>query len=134
MIEHRKAGGAVALAVVLVSLAACSDTTSPGIQPEINNLPDNFQYQVTDVRNYTHTDSYPWQNTGTQANVNQSTTVTGGTATLAILDADGTEVYNRSLAENGTFTTAGGASGTWTVRVIYVEANANVNFRVQKST
>ena len=132
MIGHRTSG-AMTFAVVLASLAACSDSTSPGIQPEISNVPDNFQYQVTDVRNYTHTDSYDWQNTGTQANVDQSTTVTGGTATLAILDANGAEVYNRSLAENGTFTTAGGASGAWTIRVIYVEAVATVNFRVQKS-
>jgi len=85
---------AIAPAVLAALLAACSDGTSPGIQPEINNLPDTFQYQVTAMQNYTHSDSYDWQNTGTQANVDQSTTVT----------------------------------------VVYADADATVNFRVQKRT
>lgn len=125
---------AIAPAVLAALLAACSDGTSPGIQPEINNLPDTFQYQVTAMQNYTHSDSYDWQNTGTQANVDQSTTVTGGTATLVILDADGTQVYERSLAENGSFTSTAGSAGTWTVTVVYADADATVNFRVQKRT
>ena len=125
-----------ALAVLVTALvAACNDNpASPGVQPEIANLVDNFQYQVTDVRNYTHVDSYVWQNTGAIANVNQSTTVTGGSATLVVLDADGVEVYSRSLADNGTFVSASGTAGSWTVRVTYSAASATINFRVQKAT
>jgi hypothetical protein len=123
------------LVVVCVALVtACDDTTSPGVQPEISNVVDNFQYQVTDIRNYSHVDNYTWQNTGTTANVNQSTTITGGTATLVILDEDGVQVYSRSLGENGTFVTTAGASGSWTIRVTYAAASATVNFRVQKTT
>ena len=125
---------AILLVVGVALVAACDDTTSPGVQPEISNVVDNFQYQVTDIRNYSHVDNYTWQNTGTTANVNQSTTITGGTATLVILDDDGVQVYSRSLGENGTFVTTAGASGSWTIRVTYAAASATVNFRVQKTT
>ena len=128
---------AVAVAAIVGSstwLGACSDSpTGPGIQPQIINQPGNFEYQVSDVQGYTGTISYTWQNNGTQANVNQATTVSGGSVTLRILDASGAQVYSRSLAENGTFATAVGQTGTWTVRVIYSGAIApTVNFRAQK--
>ena len=114
-------------------LGACSDSpTGPGIQPQIINQPGNFEYQVSDVQGFTGTLSYTWQNNGTQANVNQATTVSGGSVTLRILDASGVQVYSRSLADNGTFTTTAGQTGTWTVRVIYSGAVAPVvNFRAQ---
>lgn len=128
-----------ALALVLIIgsstwLGACSDSpTAPGIQPQIINQADNFEYQVSDVQGFSGTLSYTWQNSGTQANVNQATTVSGGTITLRILDAAGTQVYSRSLSENGTFATAVGQAGAWTVRVVYSSAIApTVNFRAQK--
>jgi hypothetical protein len=46
--------------------------------------PDNFQYQVSNVKNFTGTRVYTWQVTGTKASVNQATTVTAGTITLVI--------------------------------------------------
>ena len=127
---------AVALAAVAGSgtwLAGCSDSpAAPGIQPEIINQPGNFEYQVSDVQGYTGTLSYSWQNNGVQANVDQSTTVSGGSVTLRILDATGAQVYSRSLAENGSFATTAGQAGTWTLRVIYSGAVAPVvNFRAQ---
>jgi hypothetical protein len=122
------------LGLALLAAGCGNDPVSPGVQPEISNLVDNFQYQVTDIRNYTHTDSYSWQNAGTQANVDQSATLTAGAASLVVLDADGTQVYSRSLADNGSFTSAAGTTGTWTIRVTYQSASATVNFRVQKTT
>jgi hypothetical protein len=124
------------LLLAIVCLTACGDDTptSPGIQPEIINATDNFEYQVTDVRNHSATASYTWQNTGPAATVDHSTTVTGGTATLVILDANEAQVYSRSLAESGSFPTVTGAAGGWTVRIIYDGASATVNFRVQKAT
>jgi hypothetical protein len=83
-------------------------------------------------RNYTNTLQYTWRNTGTVADVNQATTVTAGTITLTVRDAEGTEVYSRSLAENGTFVTASGTAGDWTIRVAFNVASGTLNFRVQK--
>jgi hypothetical protein len=77
---------------------------------------------------------YSWQNTGISANINQSTTVSAGNMTLVITDANGTQVYSRSLADNGTFVTADGVAGTWTIRVTYSSASGTVNFRAQKKT
>jgi hypothetical protein len=127
---------AVAFTVIAGSsiwLGACSDSpTGPGIQPQIMNQTDNFEYQVSEVQGFTGTLSYPWQNSGTQANVNQATTVSGGSVTLRLFDASGTQVYSRSLAENGTFVTTAGQAGVWTIRVIYSGAVAPVvNFRAQ---
>jgi len=123
---------AVVISVALV--AGCSNPTSPGVQPEITNVTDNFQYQVTKIQNYTHEATHIWQNTGARANVNQATAVTGGSATLVLLDSEGAVVYSRSLAENGTFISAVGVPGSWTIRVTYSAASATVNFRVQKAT
>lgn len=123
-----------ALGLCALAVAACSNSTSPGIQPEVVNQPDSFQYQITAIRNYSGVQNFDWQNTGTQANVDQSAALTAGTATLEILDADGTAVYTRSLADNGSFTSAAGTPGTWTIRVTYADTDATVNFRVQKAT
>jgi len=122
--------------VVLAGLVACSDSpTSPGVQPQITNLTDDFAYQVTDVQNYSSTDSYGWQNTGTDATVDHSTSLTGGSATLIILDATGTQVYSRPLDQSGSFATATGTAGSWTIRIVYASTTSPaVNFRVQKAT
>jgi hypothetical protein len=123
------------LAASLV-LAACGgdSATAPGRDPEIINGVDNFQYQISDVQSFSGTQLYTWQNTGTAAVVNQSSAITGGTVTLIIRDANGDEVYNSSLAPDGTFSTATGVSGNWSIRVTYVGGSGTVNFRVDKAT
>jgi hypothetical protein len=125
-----------ALLLGLFLLAGCGDDnpTSPGRGLEVTNATDNFQYQVTGVRNYTKVVTYMWENTGTAATVNQATTVEGGSVTLVILDADGVQVYSRSLVENGTFETSTGAAGSWAIRLTYSDADATVSFRVQKKS
>jgi len=118
----------------VVLLAACGDsTTAPGTDPEIINTADNFQYQITDIQDFTGTQLYSWQNTGTTATVNQSAAVSAGAVSLVLLDANGVQVYSHSLADDGTFSTSAGAAGTWTVRVVYSSADATVNFRVDKA-
>ncbi len=124
-----------ALAIVGL-VAACSDSpTSPGVQPQITNLVDDFAYQVSDVQNYSSTDSYTWQNTGTGASVDQSTSLTSGSATLILLDDTGAEVYSRSLSDSGSFPTIAGTAGNWTIQIVYSSTvSPAVNFRVQKAT
>ena len=130
-----KVRAVVALATCLALSSCGSDPpTSPGIQPQIANLTDDFSYQVSSVSNFSGSAPYSWQNTGISANINQSTSVTSGSMTLVITDANGTQVYSRSLSENGTFVTADGVAGTWTIRVTYTGAIGTVNFRAQKKT
>jgi hypothetical protein len=58
--------------------------------------------------------------------------VTAGSATLTIRDASGTQVYTRNLADNGTFLTNAGTSGSWTIQVVLTNMSGTINFRVQK--
>ncbi len=122
------------LAAGVVLLAACGDsTTAPGREPEIINTTDNFQYQITEIQDFSGTQVFSWVNTGTTATVNQSAAVSAGSATLVLRDANGVEVYSRSLADDGTFSSDAGTAGTWSVRVTYSGAAATVNFRLDKA-
>lgn len=120
------------LFTALVGSIGCAESTDPGVEPEIVNQTDSFEFQITGVRNYSRTLQYTWRNTGTQADVNQATTLTAGTALLEIHDAEGAQVYSSNLDANGTFQTDTGASGDWTIRVLVVGASGTLNFRVEK--
>lgn len=125
----------VGLALVLFTLGACGgQTLSPRFQPEITNVTDNFQFQATAMTNVSQTLTYTWQNTGISANVNQASSVTGGSAEVLIRDAQSTVIYTSNLATNGTFVTNNGTAGAWTIQVALSRCNGTVNFRVQKRT
>jgi hypothetical protein len=127
--------GLAALAALALS-AACGggagNATAPQYQPQVVNLQNDFAFQVTALQNVSDNVQYTWKNDGTAASVNQSPSNLSGTVSLVILDATGTQVYARSLADNGTFMTTAGAAGNWTVRVRFSQANGAVNFRLQK--
>jgi len=122
------------LCLILAFAAGCGGESAlnPAFQPQVANLPDNFQFQSTGVTGVTQTLQYTWQNTGTAASVNQATTVTAGSATLTIRDAAPIQVYSRNLADNGTFDTIAGTSGPWTIQVVLTNMSGTINFRVQK--
>ena len=120
------------LALVTLSCGGDANPIGPSNQPEIANLQDNFQFQASNLSGTTQTLTYVWANTGTSANVNQSGTVSSGTATLTIRTPSGEQVYNRDLAMTGTFTTGSGASGNWQIEVRLVNVTGTLNFRVQK--
>ena len=117
---------------LLALSASCNDDPVAPFDAEVGNVPDSFQFQVTGVTDLSTTATYAWQNTGTRANVNQATSLSSGAVELRVNDAAGTEVYRRSLTDNGTFQTAQGVAGTWTIRVEFVDASGTVNFRVQR--
>lgn len=122
---------AIALAA---TAAACGGATAPRYHPEVVNSANSFAFQVTDLSAVSDVVEYRWQNDGTQATVNQSAAPTTGTVTLTIYDASGAQVYTRSLADNGTFTSTAGTPGLWRIRVVFTNASGAVNFRVQRTT
>ena len=126
-------GTLLGTAALLVALA-CGDSNvlGPDNQLEVTNATDNFQIQASSMVDITQTLTYTWQNTGTQANVNQSGNITAGSATLTISDADGTEVYSRTLTQTGTFQTDPGTAGVWTIVIELSGADGTLNARVQK--
>jgi len=135
MSPYRRNIAGIATLAALALAAACGNSTGPlaPFQPQINNVADDFQFQATGVTNVTWTFTYVWTNTGDSATVNQATTVTAGSATLTILDKNGTQLYTQSLSANGTFGMTKGAAGSWTVRVVFTNYSGTVNFRAQKA-
>ena len=123
---------AVAALAAAAALVSCDDDSLAPFQPEIMNQPDTFQLQATGVTNVTSVLRYDWANSGTTANVNQATVLSAGTATLAIRDDAGTEVYSADLTNNGTFSTAAGVAGTWELIVGLDGCDGDLNFRVEK--
>lgn len=142
MKTNRTSRASPRLAILVLTCAAltlvgagCDDTpVSPGVNPEIINATDNFQFQVTDVRNFTGSWDYNWNNTGVMAVIDHSSSVTGGTANLTLLDDAGVEVYSRDLSVDGSINSSAGQTGTWTIRVSLAAASGTFNFRVDKAT
>lgn len=122
-----------ALSLVFVAAGCGNDPVSPGRDWQVNNAPDTFQFQASSMENYTKTMQYIWSNSGTTASVDQSCSVTDGTATLSIRDANGTLVYSRNLGQNGSFPTAPGVAGTWTLTLSLSKTTGTLNFRAQKA-
>ncbi len=120
---------AAGLALAL-SLAGCEGTNhiGPANQLEVSNNPGFFSLQVTALDNVSQTLTYSWTNPGTTANVNQASSVSGGTATVSVMNASTAQVYSRNLADNGTFNTTTGTTGTWTVVVTLNEVTGTLNF------
>jgi hypothetical protein len=114
-------------------LAGCDlrVTAPPRYQAQVINLRNDLAVEVTGLEDVTEDLQYTWVNDGTAANVVQAPTDLTGTASLFIRDGAGIQVYQRSLAENGTFATTSGVPGTWTVRVHFSEANGAVTLRVK---
>jgi hypothetical protein len=120
-------------ALLAFALFAGCDTrvpTQPPFDAQVINLRNDLALQITGLQDATSELEYTWQNDGTAASVTQSPTLLTGTALLFVFDATGTQVYQRSLAENGTFTTTAGAPGSWTVKVRFSEANGDVTLRL----
>lgn len=107
---------------------------APQFQPQIVNAIDDFQFQATGVTGVTQTLDYTWRNTSVQANVNQSCSISAGTATLILRDSTGTQIYSQSLIDNGTFVSTAGAPSAWSMQVILTNVSGTVNFRAQKKT
>jgi hypothetical protein len=123
-----------ATASMLLLLSGCgSDPVSPGRDWQVLNATDSFQFQATAMENYSKTLQYSWSNTGTTANVDQSCSVTDGSATLTIRDANGTQVYQRNLGQNGSFTSTAGTAGTWTLTLSMSSTTGTLNFRAQRA-
>ena len=115
-----------------LALSQCTDNTLAPFQPEVTSVTDNFQLQATGVKNRTTTLTYQWENTGTRAKVNHSTSTIHGTARVTIRDVGGDTVYDKVLVPSLNDTTTAGSSGVWTIRLELNQYSGTLNFRVQK--
>jgi hypothetical protein len=131
---HHTRSATLAAAGLALLLAACAGDNSvgPGNQLEVTNVPDSFQWQVSNLSNVTQRFTYTWQNTGVIATVNQASAITAGVVTVTIRDGSGIEVFVGNQTNTGTFDTGLGTTGSWTIEVVLSGASGTVNFRVDK--
>ncbi len=128
----------IILSLLFALLAiGCSSSNPPSVplsnfSPEIVNNIDAFSFQITNGENITTTVEYSWENTGTQATIDHSTTTTAGTASIVIFDADSAQVYTNGLVASANEPTTVGTAGTWKIRVSFVNYSGTANFRLQK--
>lgn len=123
----------VCLVLILgAGVGACTSNPLEPFQPEINSATDNFQLQATAVATTTATRSYTWNNTGTRASINHSTTTSAGTAQLTIRDGAGTVVYSKTLVPSLNEPTTVGTAGTWMIVLTMTGYSGTLNFRAQK--
>ena len=138
LLGELKLGGWKACATTLIALAvgACDSANliGPDNQLEVNAAGDNFQFQVSTLDNVSEDLSYQWENTGTQATVDISQAITGGTALLTITDAAGTVVHQADIGNNNNTDTSVGVAGSWSIDIDLAGATGTINFRVQRKT
>ena len=125
-------GLALALAVSITGACDTRIPSVPQLQPQVVNLRNSFNFQATNLLGVFEDVTYRWQIDGTTATVDQSPTALLGAATVFVSDARGVQVYQRSLAENGTFTTTTGVPGTWTIRLHFEDASGDVAVQLNK--
>lgn len=125
-------GFSLILIISQLLFGCSSDNPLAPFQPEIANNPDSFQFQATGVTNVSTTIEYMWQNNGTRATINQSSAITGGSASVTLFDPGQVERYSSSLAVNGTFQSDTATTGSWKIRVALTNLSGTLNFRVQK--
>jgi len=123
----------LALGSAVLATCGSDNVIGPGNQLQVTNVADDFQFQVTGLKDVKQTLAYSWNNTGDSANVNQSSSLTGGSATLTIRDPNGVVLYQAGLQNNGTFHTKKSTAGTWQIQVVLDKADGTLNFRVQKA-
>jgi len=124
----------VILATTLLLTSCGGDPTTSVLdqfEPEIVNEPGTFQFQVTDATNVSTTLSYTWLSAGSRVSIDHSSALSGGTAALTLLDADGTQVYSSPLKASGSEMSAEGVAGAWTVRLTFHDASGTMNFRTE---
>jgi len=139
MFKHISAAwfrGMIAAAAILL-ITACEDSKNgigPENQLEVTNAVDQFQFQLTALDDVSDRKTYDWENTGTQAIIDISQAISGGSALLRITDANGTVVYEADIADDQDGFTQEGEAGTWRINVILSRTTGTFNFRVQKTT
>lgn len=124
----------VLFAFLLVACSSDAPVSPPLAQfePQIANTPDNFQFQVTAATNVSATVEYAWLNSGSRASIDQSCSISSGSAVVTLLDSNLVPLYSSLLSANGTFQSDTGQAGTWRVRVVLTNLSGTLNFRTQK--
>ena len=127
----------LATLALVAAISACgsdNQVLGPQYEPEVVNVQDSFSFQATDISNITQQFSYSWENTGVSANIDQSCSITSGSATVRVVDSVGKAVYSSDLSNDGSFQSTDGSTGTWVIQVTLSATGGTLNFSLQKRT
>ncbi len=123
----------IAGVLIAIAVTGCGESNpTNSFQPIVDNEPDVFTFRASNVYVVTSRLTYNWSNSGERASIYHATARTSGSATLILLDAQGTQVYQSLLRSGVTEVANAGVPGTWTVVVLLEEFTGTVNFQVSK--
>ena len=132
-----RASRGVVMFGLISAMLACGDDANligPENQLEVTSATDQFQFQLTALDQVTDSRSYSWENTGTEATIDISQAITGGSAILTIRDSQGTVVHTDDIADDNDTTTSVGVAGTWTIDIVLTNTTGTFNVIIQKVT
>ncbi len=94
------------------------DASTVDVEPIVvrQNITDGFAHSFSLPQNSTYVFSFPAN--GTRA-IDVVANITAGAASMQIVDADGTELHNGTVANGTTPLLLDGAAGNWTMTVVY---------------
>lgn len=132
MYNMPRAGRALGIAAVVLTVGflGCTELMSPFV-PVVTNELDNFEFQVT-ATGASRTIRYTWTTTGSAADVNLASSLTGGTAKVTITDADNTQVFDHALDGSGPTVTTGATAGDWLIIMTLSNASGTIHFSLHK--
>jgi hypothetical protein len=127
----------VTACLILMAAIGCSTGNGgpplpPAFQPHVVDSQDDFQFAVTGVSKVTQTLTYQWQNTGDAATIDQTGSVSAGSAMIKVLDASNSTVYSADLNSSGNFVSTTGTTGVWTIQVVLSKTSGAISFHLQK--
>ena len=129
----RNLGYVLTTCLALMIVVGCGSTPiDTNFQPRVVISQDNIQFQASGIRRTTQTLTYQWQNSGTAASIDQTSSVSMGSAKINLLDASNTMVYSGDLKTDGTFTSTAGTAGQWTMQIVLSNVTGSLNFHAQK--
>jgi hypothetical protein len=123
--------------LILMAAIGCSTGNGgtplpPAFLPHVVDSRDDFQFSVTGVSKVTQTLTYQWQNTGAAATIDQTGSVSAGSAMIKVLDANNSMVYSADLNSSGSFVSTTGTTGSWTIQVVLSKTSGAMSFHLQK--
>jgi len=123
------------LALVILTgflTVACHKDPTSSNEPEVINVRDNFHFRISDVNNHDTSLVYYWRTGGTSANVDQSSSIQVGQASVVITDDSRMQTYRTDLSQNGSFITSYGDTGLWRISISLENFSGMIDFRVQR--
>ena len=135
-IRTRRGAHGALLALVTLAAACSEDTNTLDLSlVTVVDLQDLFTYSVTGLDNVSDVDPQRlWLMTGTEATVDVTSGITGGSVLLQIRGGDGTVVYLEDIADQVDTVTTANTGGIWQIDLVFQKASGEFSFTLERDT